>query len=451
MKRGSKLSVFTVVLAAFLVLIAVIAIWRNSVTSANKDRLRAIAARGEPTSLADLDRFYKAVPDSNNAALLWLDGAAALTNDLVNIAGKLTLRRGVPLNEDQLGELAEALAANDDALTLFHRAARLNQSRYPITFNQSWFANLDHLAKPKGAAQVLRTEAAVAIAQTNTAVATEAINGIFAAGRSMSAEPLMISQLVGYAIDAIGIHTLQFALNAASFNAAELNAMQTAVSKADDMESAFRGLIGERAFFISSLSDPNGLIAASRVSPPSGIEEVASEVFLQPLARLSGFWQRDLRFGIDALTTYVGWARLPDPQRVHATTNWDRMMVQAKNGYYVMTGMLLPAMEKFISKDANHRAQVRTALVALAIERFRLANNGQLPDQLSSLVPAFLDKVPIDPYDGQPLRYKRTDKGYMVYSIGPDSVDDGGIEPPAGPKPRSLWDVTFTVESPEKE
>ena len=449
MKRGRKLPVFAVVLAALLLLIAAIAIWRNSLTSANSKRLRAIAARGEPASLAELDNFYKSVPDSNNAALLWLAGAAALTNDLGNIAGNLTMRRGVPLNEDQLGGAAEALAANNEALTLLHKAAKLTQSRYPINLSQQfWFTNIQHLAPMKGAAQVLRAEAVVAIAQTNTALASGAISGIFAAGQSMAIEPLMISQLVAFAIDAIGIQTLQFALNNSAFSAAELESMQTAVSKADDMESALRGLLGERALFISGLSDPNGMIAASRVTPPSGIEEIASEVFLQPLARVSGFWQRDLRFGIDALTTYVGWARLPDPQRVYATTNWDRMMVQAKNGYYIMTGMLLPAMEKFISKDANHRAQARTALVALAIERFRLAHNGKLPDQLSSLVPAFLEKVPIDPYDGQPLRYKRTDKGYMVYSIGPDGVDDGGIEPPAGPKPKALWDVTFIVEQP---
>jgi hypothetical protein len=40
----------------------------------------------------------------------------------------------------------------------------------------------------------------------------------------------------------------------------------------------------------------------------------------------------------------------------------------------------------------------------------------------------------VDPFDGKPLRYKRTEPGYMVYTIGPDGVDDGGRE--RGPNER---------------
>ena len=288
---------------------------------------------------------------------------------------------------------------------------------------------------------------AVAVAQTNTAVATEAMVGIFSAGRTMAAEPLYISQLVAYAIDAIGIQTLQFALNATTFAEPQLMAFQRAVAKSDDLESAARGLIGERAYFISSLSDPGRYAAAARAMPPTGIEEILSETIVLPITRVTGFWQRDMRFGIDALTTNITFARLPDPKRFHSATNATALAIRAKRRYYTMTGLMLPALEKYALRDANHRAQVRTALVGIAIERFRLAHDRRLPDDLSSLIPAWLDKVPMDPYDGLPLRYKRTSSdGYVVYSIGPDAKDDGGIEPPNGPKPKTLWDVTFVVE-----
>src|SRR5688572_30799772 len=177
--------ILTVFLTAMLFLVAAIAIWRTSVSSANKDRLRAIAARGEPTSLAELNTFYRAVPDQSNAALLWLKGSAALTNDLGNIAGKLPLKRGVPSNQEQLDEAAEALAANTNALALFHEAVRLDHSRFPITLSHEAFTNMGYLSAMKGAAQVLRAQAAVAIAKTNTAPASQAISGIFAAGHSI--------------------------------------------------------------------------------------------------------------------------------------------------------------------------------------------------------------------------------------------------------------------------
>jgi len=82
------------------------------------------------------------------------------------------------------------------------------------------------------------------------------------------------------------------------------------------------------------------------------------------------------------------------------------------------------------------RRQLVSCCTSLAVERYRLANDA-LPDSLSTLVPKFLDAVPIDPFDGQPLRYKKLAKGCVVYSVGEDGKDDGGDE---------KKDITFTVE-----
>jgi hypothetical protein len=121
-------------------------------------------------------------------------------------------------------------------------------------------------------------------------------------------------------------------------------------------------------------------------------------------------------------------------------------MKEAQRGRYILTAMLLPALEKFVTRDANHRAQLRTAQVSVAIERYRLVHEGSLPDDLSSLVPKYIAELPIDPFDGQPVRYKRTDRGYVVWCIGVDEKDDGGAERvPNAPK-GSPEDVTFIVE-----
>jgi hypothetical protein len=78
---------------------------------------------------------------------------------------------------------------------------------------------------------------------------------------------------------------------------------------------------------------------------------------------------------------------------------------------------------------------------------FRLAR-GKLPERLTELVPQFLPDVPIDPFDGKPLRYHHLAKGYVIYSIGIDGHDGGGKEKPANWKPgdKTNYDLTFTVE-----
>lgn len=101
-----------------------------------------------------------------------------------------------------------------------------------------------------------------------------------------------------------------------------------------------------------------------------------------------------------------------------------------------------------ITVDFDTLAHVRTARVALAVQRYRLAA-GKLPDTLADLVPVYLDAVPVDPFDGKRLRYKKLEIGFVVYSIGDDLTNDGGKErlPPSKRTGESRnWDVTFTVE-----
>jgi hypothetical protein len=70
-------------------------------------------------------------------------------------------------------------------------------------------------------------------------------------------------------------------------------------------------------------------------------------------------------------------------------------------------------------------ACLRCLIVLLALERFR-QQKGTLPKRLEELTPQLLKAVPLDPYVGKPLRYKRLDHRVIVYSVGPDMIDNGG-------------------------
>jgi hypothetical protein len=62
----------------------------------------------------------------------------------------------------------------------------------------------------------------------------------------------------------------------------------------------------------------------------------------------------------------------------------------------------------------------------LALRAYRL-DHGRYPDSVAQLAPAYLSRVPLDPFTGgAPLKYRPSGAGYVLYSIGPDAVDDGG-------------------------
>lgn len=70
-------------------------------------------------------------------------------------------------------------------------------------------------------------------------------------------------------------------------------------------------------------------------------------------------------------------------------------------------------------------AKLRTTEAALALERYR-QDLGRWPDKLDELAPRYLDKVPIDFFTGQQLRYRQLADGVAVYSVGLDEQDNGG-------------------------
>lgn len=71
------------------------------------------------------------------------------------------------------------------------------------------------------------------------------------------------------------------------------------------------------------------------------------------------------------------------------------------------------------------------ALTAVALERYRRLSR-RYPESLEALVPDLLSEVPVDWFDGKPLRYRlETPTEFRLWSIGKDGADDAGT--PSGP------------------
>jgi hypothetical protein len=78
---------------------------------------------------------------------------------------------------------------------------------------------------------------------------------------------------------------------------------------------------------------------------------------------------------------------------------------------------------------ARTQTEINLALVACALERFRM-EQGHFPDKLDVLVPAYLEKLPHDIMNGEPLKYRLAGDGrFVLYSVGWNEIDDGGTFP----------------------
>ena len=96
--------------------------------------------------------------------------------------------------------------------------------------------------------------------------------------------------------------------------------------------------------------------------------------------------------------------------------------------------------------EAKHNftvARRRLLTTELALRCCR-SEQGHAPERLDQLVPKYLQRVPTDPFSTRPLIYRAQGTNWLLYSVGPDGVDDGGK--PVGrtlPATSALGDLFF--------
>ena len=84
---------------------------------------------------------------------------------------------------------------------------------------------------------------------------------------------------------------------------------------------------------------------------------------------------------------------------------------------------LIPALSRHFERNLISVTHARLAYVALAIERYRLAT-GTWCATLDVVSPQYLPSVPLDSFNGLPLRYQKQSHGFRVFSVGPDQGDE---------------------------
>jgi hypothetical protein len=267
---------------------------------------------------------------------------------------------------------------------------------------------------------------------------------VVVAGRSIGDEPAMIAQLVRVALHAVALRVIERAL-AQGEPSAEALARTERLLREDAEEPllvyAYRGerdLQYRTIEFLKSGEGGNG------GSFPDNLRRRVNQVRLaQAMRKYEPAMLRTMNEAVEIAR------REPEDQ----LEGLQRLDVAAKRtgagvlaSEYELAQLLMPQLSKVGAAFRRDRAILRGAIIALALERFRLAEN-HWPEELKELVPAYLPAVPRDPFDGRAMRYRKLPDGVIVYSVGPDGKDNGGAMNRAKPTAEGtdlgfrLWDA----------
>lgn len=86
----------------------------------------------------------------------------------------------------------------------------------------------------------------------------------------------------------------------------------------------------------------------------------------------------------------------------------------------------------------RYGARRRGTIVSVALSAYR-HDHGEYPPTLEGLIGDYLEALPLDPFVDHPLHYKREGKDdYVLYSVGENTIDDGGKKGTIDPQTRRL-------------
>lgn len=417
----------------------------------------AVAAEGRRLRVEAAEIMAAALPPApapdRNAAPLYQRACAALAADTSLDAPQSAFWTS-PMTDAETPRVAAIQARHAATLDLLRRAADTPGCRFDRDWSRlSIDMQLPEVREMRQAALLLMVAARTAAADGDGAEALADVVRIHRLGLHVAGEPLLVSGLVGRAIDAVAIQALADVLPRLERDDLPLLDAGRVRDVVGPPLTFQRALVGEEALGLATLA---GLADGTRVtSTLAALRGLSAEPTERPFDGPLSLLYRCFLLPAD-ITNYRG--ILHRYQAVVAAMSRPTAQSSAALGKeaagievdlrsrragvftMIVASPLVSVIESQLKAEALHAA----AGVLVTATRARLASGG-LP---TTLVPDTIRILPRDPFTADAaLVARRSDTGWAVYSVGPDGEDDGGPLPAGSDAVEGNDDVGLTLSS----
>ncbi|MBI9017987.1 MAG: hypothetical protein JEZ07_12080 [Phycisphaerae bacterium] len=184
----------------------------------------------------------------------------------------------------------------------------------------------------------------------------------------------------------------------------------------DNIQGYQQGLIAEQARIIDEKDD---ILSTSNLFEDDFFElSTLREIDYKFEGKYEDFYNALL-----ILEKKIKIAGMDYPENIKETKLLGKSKIISKYPYRYSSG--------FFNEYPEHCRRYETILslgkMTVTIEKYKLKYN-KLPTESENLVGEFIEKIPVDQYDGKKLKYIQLSegKGYIIYSVGDNQRDDGG-------------------------
>lgn len=393
--------------------------------------LNQLDAEEQDWRLEQIEANRRAVPEKENGALIVMAAGRRLPKEFSRSKLADELSKTPPpaqLPQDLAKKVREELKGLDDALMTARTLIDYPHGRFPITYSADFVSTLvKHQQDARLIGALLQVDAYAHIQEGQWAAAWQSSKALLNVNRSVGDEPLLISALIRLAMQGLTIQCIERLLAHGAIADDQLHAMQTELAREVDEPLFLRAMRGERAGthqLMTKLETEDVPIAVAmdgmfsgRRSRPAGWWDRFNDLFARKMVYRSHAWL--VRFYSDVMDA----AGRPFPEQYEALREIDivsKEFFAERDNDFILASLLARGVLKVAVEEQRLDTLLHCASTALAAERFRLKFE-RWPESLDELVQQkFLAAVPMDLFDGDPLRFRRAADGVVIHSVGRD-------------------------------
>jgi hypothetical protein len=364
------------------------------------------------------------VPDEQNAAIEYINAINLYVEEPDELRDLYEyVQQNIWIEE--ASALLPWLKDNAAAIAAVRDGAKKKDCAFPLLkeLEESFVAALlPHLSTMRALARLLVIQGKYLESHKKYREALDIYLAVTRMGYHVSKEPILISGLVGLAVDAIGAKAIEGCVLRNDLDARTLtyvlDSLQSAPSAA---QNYVLSLSGEKAFGMSVVDDffERRLSIADLTGDRPNLREVFPLIAVRSLG-LRAIVKADFRKYWNWMDE---WNRLPAHIAFRPENKRDHEIVKEFPAWS-LAKMLVPALSHARVAFVRSEAKRAILIAQVALEVYR-NEKGKYPRTLDQLK-GTLDVIPIDPFSNEPLKYRRTEDGYVVYSVNENLVDDQG-------------------------
>lgn len=394
---------------------------------------------GQPVLPSEFDAILDAVPDDQNAAILYEQAMSKIVANSTSGLHFTEFNDDKSKFETDRAAADELIQKNAEVFALVRKARDRPQVAWSSRLSGLMNPNaLSLLSTQRSLAKLLHFSVGYHFENDNHANAIETAHDAVIFGDRIANHPTVIANLVGIACIAMATNPIEEngasllvegvtqhkASKAIPASRSQVHDLMNLMIETETVQSnMIQALSGERAYQIEAKDTIYTNTNAWSPTIPSWSPMDIHAELLEPAAWLNAVRSLHAMDYMVLATSESNWQKskaMLDEEETESS-----ILKTLVNPFGEVTGPL----DRFIFLSFRLQAQRRLAGVALAIRLYEI-DHGHRPETLQLLIPDYLANIPADPFDRDdaPIIYKLDGDSPVLYSVDSNGEDNGGID-----------------------